>query len=76
MYRQAALACSLHLHFCVPCYSCPCSALQIVSRRFYQTFVLQGEYIFIVRGSSTSEMWQEVGPAATQAVQSFRLAQA
>jgi hypothetical protein len=48
----------------------------VVSRHFYQTFVLQGEFIYIVRGSSTSEMWQDVGPAATQAVQSFRLAQA
>lgn len=50
--------------------------LQIVSRRFYQTFALQGDFIYIVRGSSTTEMWQDVGPAATQAVQSFRLAQA
>ncbi|KAF6266597.1 hypothetical protein COO60DRAFT_5273 [Scenedesmus sp. NREL 46B-D3] len=50
--------------------------LQIVSRRFFQTFVLQRECIYIVRASSTSEQWQEVRAAAIQAVQSFRLAQA
>eukprot|EP00882_Tetradesmus_deserticola_P022156 GHRQ01024045.1.p1 GENE.GHRQ01024045.1~~GHRQ01024045.1.p1 ORF type:complete len:294 (+),score=82.40 GHRQ01024045.1:281-1162(+) len=50
--------------------------LQIVSRHFFQTFVLQGDYMYIVRGSATADMWSEVRPAAVQAVQSFRLAQA
>eukprot|EP00879_Flechtneria_rotunda_P003182 GHRR01003405.1.p1 GENE.GHRR01003405.1~~GHRR01003405.1.p1 ORF type:complete len:282 (+),score=67.66 GHRR01003405.1:203-1048(+) len=48
--------------------------LQVVSRHFYQTLAASGGYIYIVRGSCTSDKWQEVGPLAVQAVHSFSLA--
>lgn len=46
---------------------------EVVSRTFFQSFVVRQDNIYIVRGSSTTQQWQDVRAAAQQAVQSFRL---
>lgn len=47
--------------------------LEVVSRSFYQAFTVRQDNIYIIRGSSTTQQWQDVRPAAQEAVQSFRL---
>lgn len=46
---------------------------EVVSRTFYQTFAVRQDNIYIIRGSSTSQQWQDVQAIAQEAVQSFRL---
>lgn len=49
------------------------SLQEVVSRSFYQAFTVRQDNIYIVRGSSTTQQWQDVRPVAQEAVQSFRL---
>lgn len=46
---------------------------EVVSRTFYQSFVVRPDNIYVIRGSSTTQQWQDVRAAAQQAVQSFRM---
>jgi len=49
------------------------SYLQVVSRRFFQTLAVQDKLMYVVRGSTTTDQWESIGPVAVEAVKSFRL---
>jgi hypothetical protein len=46
---------------------------EVVSRTFYQTLHMQGDSVYVVRASTTSDKYADIRAAAVEATQSFAL---